>query len=276
MRKNRLVTDRFSYLYHYLIDCSGKSFFFRKLWGFKEPENYWVGKIEKRNGSHEMNQGYLYTSWHKDGHYREIHPGTEGFLDLEFHFMNRKTKDEYLKNHSCHSVNENEEINWYPVSPTPPIAQENMALLGDSFGSATTGGGFGVSNSLNHSHIVALGIERGDLEYYKKYWLREEGKNSLTNLSSKLSRYNQPAFLKKLFSVPDISSFVKEFKYVPSYWIDFLKGKNPRPPKRILKKFSWRYFLFLLMIHLKVLYNFCTQNIRTHRLLKRILKTLPH
>lgn len=190
IKKNTLITNKKTYTFKFLIDCSGRNFFIKKILKHPLPIRYWVGKTFSLNKTIENKKTY-YHIINQEGFLEDIYP----FENKTLMGIWKYSKHPYITSpypRSNISKNLFDEIQipktktaLIPCSPTFPIVVKNIAILGDSFGNASTSTAEGIRPILQTSKLLAKNIINNTLANYEKEWKTEHLESYLIQLATK-------------------------------------------------------------------------------------------
>ncbi len=259
IRKSIIITNKKKLKYKNLVDCSGISFFLRKKLNLKLPFTYWCATVRLFKDSTNLDKRYLHYLWDKKGNFEEIYLYRNKILQGCWSYKKSMKIPENDFNTTFLSKKADKATNIitkkiaYPVSPALPISFHNIAFLGDSFGNAPTGCGFGIHTIANSSKILARLIKHSRISNFEKEWKRKFLKSYILHLSSKINRYDNPKLLEKIKSYPSYEKVIKAFKNNPGLWMKFLEDQSKvKMPDGMKKIFPKRYFIFSLYYYLKL------------------------
>jgi flavin-dependent dehydrogenase len=197
LNKKLLFTNGVNYKFKYLIDCSGKGFFLRRIHKYPLPFRYWVG-VQKLLDlqSSDLKDQYLSCLFDDYGNLEEIYPfkrkilwGNYIYSDLTKSYPLKSEKKLLLPKLIKKWNIEREYRVVIPCTPTFPIAYKNYALLGDSFGNAATASAIGIKPILESSEMLADAISKENIKLYEARWKRKNLKSYVSFLSSRLTRF---------------------------------------------------------------------------------------
>lgn len=255
IKNNLLKTNEKIYSFKYLIDCSGTNFFLRKKLNKPFPFRYWTGCVKTISNNHGLEKGYIYNLWQDNGDFEEIYAQDTKTLHgdwkfnptIDFDILN-KEKNSYL-NSIKHKIKiiKQEKIG-YPVTQVFPLAHKNYAFLGDSFGNAPSASGFGFEAAIKASEILANSIKKNNLKEYEKIWIKKNFIYNFKYLLSRIDRYTNYEFIKKIKNYPGMGEILTVLEKNPNIWLDLLLNQgNPAASKSINSLFPKRRYLFLLL-----------------------------
>lgn len=236
--KNIIKTDKTVYKFKYLIDCSGRNFFAKKILKHKLPFKYWIGKTYELKGKLKNIDSY-YFFLNSEGFLDEVYPLKNKTLRGLWRYGNEKHFNHFPLSPISEKLTMNFQkkesgIALIPCTPSLPIVQNNIAFLGDSFGNASTSTAEGVSPILETSKILARNIKNNTLKNYEKEWKKKF-------LSS---------YLKKLATKSDTKTrleFLKILKNNPKTFMQLAKNEKMKIPLSLIikipKKMLWIFFI---------------------------------
>lgn len=248
IKKNTLKTNKSTYSYKYLIDCSGHAFFAKKILNHPLPFRYWIGETYKLKGTLE-NQNSYYHLLNSKGFLEDIYPLKNKTLrglwkygkiknsyDFPLSPISEKLTNNFPKEKSGNSL--------IPCTPAMPIVQNNIAFLGDSFGNASTSTAEGIRPILRTSKILAKNIKNATLKNYEKEWRKTFLNLYIKHLATRLNTKNRLKLLQALRNNPEI-------------FIELVKNEKMKIPLRVIMKIPLRVILGILKnyIKLKLYYN---------------------
>jgi len=204
VKESNLVSDKSSYDFKYLIDCSGNNFFVKRLLGETLPMKYWVGfsKILESQNNRVRSFHYFF---HEDGCFEDIYQVKDELMYGYWKYTN--DADLKLEGESRYDFVENliegkkvikKFVNVVPCAPMFPLIKEKIAFLGDSFGNATTSSAEGIKPILDSSEILAEAIMQSDLKFYERVWKDRYLNSYIRFLALKMARYPDSPFWKSL------------------------------------------------------------------------------
>ena len=258
---NLIITNSNKYKYNKLIDCSGSNFFLKRKLNQYIPFRYWIGQVRILNNKPtKLDKNYYYFLFDDEGYLEEIYPFNNKILhghwqytkSVDFNLINPPEKTllkKYINNPKI-------EIKYNvvgPCSPCFPISSKNYAYLGDSFGNATTSSAVGIWPALDSSKILSSTILKGNLKSYEKKWRKNYMSAYVPPLISRLDRFNNSDFIKKIKKYPRNSEVAKMLKKYPELFIDILDNKNkiklPEEIKRMFPKHQkiWQLYHYFCL-----------------------------
>ncbi len=255
----KIITSNKKYSFKYLIDCSGANFFLKKRFKQQLPFRYWIGKVRKlKNKSSELDKDYFYFLFDDEGFLEEIYNLNTGILHGYWQYTKKinfnlihAPENTLLKKYVSNLNIDCEYKVIGPCTPAFPLAFKNYAFLGDSFGNATTSSASGILPGLDSSKILADAIDKNNLRYYQKEWKKRYIPSYLPYLISRLDRFNNPIFIKKIKQYPKNSKVAKILSNYPEVFVNILENKTSIVfPEEIKKMFPKRQKLWQLYYYL--------------------------
>lgn len=179
---NILKTKKSEFGFKYLIDCSGPSFFLRKLFNLPLPFKYFIGKLHNVNVEPKCeDRRYFYFHSKSNGYVEDYYP-LKGkvihgdwwltdkvdfgkFYPQKYDLARRFGLDRDLIPSEFRVVE--------PISPVYPLSSRKFGFLGDSFGNATPVTGQGVPFALKSSKMMAQCIKENKLENFQSVWKKK-------------------------------------------------------------------------------------------------------
>lgn len=236
IKKRLLKTDKSEYHFGYLIDCSGSSFFLRKLYGLPLPFRYWIGEVKLIRPKIRFNLGnyfYFYISKKDPDYLEDIYAVKNKVIHGDWLYLNLPKEQKIIrpKKSFLKSIKKQKIIikthAVIPSTPAFPLFFKNFAFLGDSFGNASASVSEGIRPILNTSKILAKAIENQNLKNYESNWKKENLNSYLRKLSLKLSSKLK---IKLIEIIKGDSQLLKKM----------MKNEEVKLPKRIMKKIPLR------------------------------------
>lgn len=230
VEKNTLVTDDGIFKFKYLVDCSGKSFFLKKILNHSKPFMFWIGEVFILKKKNSKSGDYLYFLVEDEGFVKDLYFIKDKIIygkwkygpstNLPKNFPKSLFCEERIKGAS---VIRKEKI-ILPATPSFPLVYKNYILLGDSFGNATAIAGEGVRPILESSKILAKAIKIGKIKTYENNWKKKYLEDSIRYIA--LRRNSKSRFL-----------IVKLLKKYPEIMLKILRNEKVILPKEIKKQF---------------------------------------
>ncbi|MFH0874629.1 MAG: hypothetical protein V1859_01740 [archaeon] len=187
------MCEKGKYDYDYLIDCSGNSFFIRKLLKLNLPSKLWIGKTRLLLLNKKPNfQNEAYYCLNDDGTFEDFYPfenyaanGVWRYTDSSD--LNHKTplKNSHFSDIIAESKVFLEKRVMVPANPVFPLHYKNIGFLGDSFGNATTIASEGIRPILDTSKLLCQAIRKNNLSLYDSSWKKVYLNTYLKHLASK-------------------------------------------------------------------------------------------
>jgi len=237
--KNTIKTDKSTYHFKYLIDCSGHSFFTKNSTGQKKPFKYWVG-ITRVLENKLKEQDYFYYQFSDTGHMDEVYPLKDRTLQGDWQHYKKIdfTKIKPKQKNICKKLIPNPTVlsetkSVIPCAPSPPMIRKNIFLLGNSFGNPST------------SSAEGIAIKKGEPKSYEKNWKKIYLNNYLKFLTLKYYGYNNSKTIRNLKKAPPIKVLCKKFSKHPEIFEKMLLC-DPKIslPDEIKKVYPRRKILF--------------------------------
>ena len=248
-----LYTEKNNFRFGNLIDCSGYSFFLKKILGHPLPFRYWVAKIGvfPRITKKSIDRNYFYFQFGEDGFFEDLYPledktlcGYWQYAKNINHSLIKPTKKTLLKKYFPYQENKLNKRAVITNAHVLPIARKNYAFLGDSFGNALSSSAEGIMYVLDSSKLLAESIKMNNMESYQKEWCKSYMGQYIKFLASRLNRYNNPAIL-KFFK----RGFPKNVEVIrkcnPDFFMRIMRHENIDLNK-IGVRVPFHYFLFLI------------------------------
>lgn len=266
IKNNTLITNKNNYKFKFLIDCSGSNFFTSRLFNRPAPFRYWLGHVKVLENSTKINDDYFLYLFADDSYCEEIY-----FLDnkiiqgdwqytnkIDFNLINPHQNTFY----NCYKekLNKIEETKAViPCTPIFPLVYKNIALLGDSFGNATTSAAEGIRPILDSSEILAKAILKNDLDLYEKEWKKRYFKLYYKHLINKMDLNSGLKINKILPKYPKKSEFFRAVSNNKDLALKRLCNEDYKMPSEIRKKFPLSSLIIRQLIYhsyLKLKYAF--------------------
>ncbi|MBW2984302.1 hypothetical protein KY361_04260 [Candidatus Woesearchaeota archaeon] len=262
VNKNSLITNKSKYNFKYLIDCSGSSFFLRKHFNMPLPFMYWLvdSKVLKKNFNLDdvkISDKSCYFFLSDTDFVEDVYPLKNVVLEGEWSYT-REYKFSKIKAHDRTILKKipNPKIierNYtsVPISPVLPLTFKNYAFLGDSFGIANPNVGVGIDAISDSSIFLINAIKKNNLNLFEKKW-KEKYLDAFTKcLASKLDRYHNNNFVKRIKSYPELSKVIKTLGKCPSFYHSLLKNEvDVKIPEELRQIFPKRSILFQLYYYI--------------------------
>ncbi len=257
--KNKcLETNGHKYNFKYLIDCSGKNFFLRKILNKQLPFRYWLGKVRILKNDNNIKTNYLYHMFNDNGDVEEINP-IQGNIAYGLWKYEKKVDFDSIKFQPIYKklinnlevLKENNAV--IPVTPVLPLRYNNFAFLGDSCGNASSSMAFGVTPTLEASEVLSHAIKKNKLSEFEKIWKKRFINAQVRNLVSKLDRNNNPRFMKYIKNYPTTPEVILKFRKYPSLFFKLMENYTfsyDEIPKDILRIYPKRQKLFQLYYYI--------------------------
>jgi len=261
INKNTLITDKGSFKFKYLIDCSGSSFFIRKIRKDPLPFRYWLGLTRVLKGDTiEIDKNYYYYLFGEDGSFEDFYvlgnkiiQGYWQYTEKIDHSLIRIPKINFLSKHTKNIKITLEKKVIISSSPVFPLVYKNIALLGDSFGNAFTASAIGTTPILDSSKILTQAIKKDNLKHYEKEWKKKYFKSYLRFLVSRIDRYNNPPLFKLLKKkYPRNVDILKFFDKKPELFVKILRNEDDVNLSMISDQYPKYSKIFLLYYYIKL------------------------
>jgi flavin-dependent dehydrogenase len=262
VRGNLLKTNKNSYEFKYLIDCSGCLFFVKNLEKMSVSHKYWRGYSEIFKTTRNLDKDSFYYFFHEDGSFEDIYPSEKESMYGYWRYADVKNSIKIKipkKSFALKMIGNRELIgrfsNKVSCSPALPLVYKNIAFLGDSFGNATTSSAEGIKPTLDTSEILANAIKMQDLEFYEKTWKKRYLNSYVKFLAFRMIRYPESALLKKI-KEKFLPANIAIFDYLeknPKIFFKILRNDDSfKRPEEFKKCFSKLNVFLLLLMYLKL------------------------
>jgi hypothetical protein len=232
LKGNILITNKNRYSFKYLVDASGHNFFVRKLLNKPLPSRYWIGRTKVLNNKIEIDN-YSYYQFCDTEYFEDIYSLNNKTLHgdwcyaKEINFSSIEVPEKTLCSKFLSSKNiEKEFRSVIPCAPVPPLIQNNIVCLGDSFGNGYTASAVGIEPILESSFLLSNAIKKGNLPLFQEQWEKKYLKKYLKFLVSKYDTYHNSKTLKAIKKYPSRTEFCKLTKDNPEIFLDILNGNN--------------------------------------------------
>jgi len=226
----KLTTNKATYQFKYLIDCSGSNFFLKKILKQPLPSIYWFGELKVYKKKTKPSK-YFHFIVEKKGFVKDIYVIKNKIIygKWEYGHIKNLTK-KFPKSNFCEKIIKNAKIVEkkkiiLPANPSLPLVYKNYAFLGDSFGNATCISGEGIRPILNSSKILAASIKSGSLKSYEKKWKEKYLDDYIRYLALRKNSKNR-------FKI------VRLLKPYPKILLKISRNEGVSIPKKVRKKFS--------------------------------------
>ena len=246
VQQNILTTDKTKYRFKYLIDCSGPSFFLRKLFNFPLPFKYFIGKLHNLNVEPKCDdKRYFYFYSKSNGYVEDYYPLKNKVIhgdwwlsdDTNFDKIVLQDYDLAKRFNLDRSLITHESKVIEPISPVYPLSTKKFGFLGDSFGNATPATGQGVPFALDSSLIMSECIKKNDLISFQNLWEKKFMGAYQKSLAPKMNQQSRLVIINLLKDYPKILEKILSNEEVK------LPGEILRKiPKKILFRNFWDYF----------------------------------
>ena len=266
IKKNSLVTNKSIYTFKYLIDCSGGSFFLRKLKKLKFPRKYWIGHSKIFKLSKNSDKKSLHYFFYEDGSFEDIYQSKNKLMYGYWKYVDKNNfgRMECPKESPAQKIIGKGKIikefsNRVPCSPALPLVYKNIVCLGDSFGNATTSSAEGIKPILNSSQILAYAIRKEDLKFYEKIWKKRYLNSYIKFLAFRMIRYPSSDFFKKIKKgiLPNNSKIFNGFKKHPEALFNVLRNNSSfKTPKEIKQNFGIMSSILLVILYLNLKFKY--------------------
>ncbi|MDH3352918.1 MAG: FAD-dependent oxidoreductase [Nanoarchaeota archaeon] len=266
INKDILLTNDKNFKFKYIIDCSGASFFSRKLRKEPLPIRSWVGLARIVEGDiKNIDRDYYYYIFGDGCSFEDfyvvgnkiIHGYWQYVKKIDYNLI-EIPENEFFKNHVDNFKIISEKKKVIPNAPIFPIVCGNMALLGDSFGNAFTSSAIGLVPILDSSKILARAIKQENLKQYQKKWKKKYLKSYLSFLVSRIDRYDNSSILKSFKKkYPTNEVLLRQMASVPEEYVKLLNNDDSMDSSIAFRGFPIYRKLFLMyhyfMLKLKYL-----------------------
>ncbi|HJX50129.1 hypothetical protein A3K73_05535 [Candidatus Pacearchaeota archaeon RBG_13_36_9] len=240
-----LITDKNKYKFGYLIDCSGASFFLRRLYKLPLPFRYWIGNIKVLKNKVDIgNYFYFCVSRDKVNYLEDFYPTKDKVIHGDWVYENKidfnliKVPKDTLYNKIIKNPKiTKQEKAIIPSSPVLPLVIKNCAFLGDSFGNASSSVSEGIRPILDTSIILARAINKNNLKSYEKEWNKKNLNLYIKKLSLKLSSKLKVKLLHQIRKNPELLK-------------KMMKNEDTKIPKNIKNKIPINLKLRVIMNYL--------------------------
>jgi flavin-dependent dehydrogenase len=270
--KNILITNKNKYSFKYLIDSSGHSFFSRILLNKPLPSRYWIGNTRVLNNKAALDNYSYYqfcnTEYFEDLyllHGKTLHGDWCYAKKIDFSSIKIPKKtlcDKFIS----HKNIEEEFRSVIPCAPVPPLIEENIVCLGDSFGNGYTASAVGIQPILESSLILSNAIKRGNLPMFQIQWEKKYLKSYLKFLVSKYDTYHNSKILKAIKNYPTRTRFFKLIKNYPEVFLNILNGESMFEIDPNIKKiFPAHQKIFQLFYWLLLNFKYKAERFSIHR-----------
>jgi flavin-dependent dehydrogenase len=238
IKNNLLKTNKDIYRFRYLIDCTGPSFFLRKLLKMPLPFKYFIGRVNVYKGkAKDFSKEHFYYLGDKKGYVEDFYILGNKIIQGDWQITDEVNFNK-LKSPSYSLINQLKERPKHlkqdyvigPVSPVFPIVHKNYAFLGDSFGNATACVGEGIRPILDSSKILVNAIQKNNLKLYEKEWKKKYFNPYVKMIASRSN-------LKDRFEV------LKLFKSNQELLIKLIRNEDIKIPGSIMKRYPKRLIL---------------------------------
>ncbi len=237
-----LKTNQNEYKFKYLIDCTGASFFLRKILNKPIPFRYWLGCIKILENKVD-NTDYFYFLVDETGFMEDVYPLKDKTLQgnwqytnkVDFNLISPPENTLYKKLISQPRIIKMNHV-VIPISPVMPLAYKNYAFLGDSFGNATSTSGEGIRPILDSAEMLADAIKNDNLKQYEKEWKKRYLNIYIKHLASKSNQKDKIKTLGPLSKYPEL--FTKILKNEP---FELPKEIKKQIPKSVIARQIYNY-----------------------------------
>ena len=259
IKENTLITDKNSYAFDYLIDCSGSHFFFKKIKNKKLPIKYWIGYSKILKSDNSLSKNSFHYFFHEDGVFEDIYSMGDKIMygywkyvnKIDFNLINTEGKslarkminDKYILKQFTNIV---------PCSPAFPLKYKNIAFLGDSFGNSTPSGAEGIRPILNSSELLSHSIKKHNLDLYEKEWKEKYLNSYIKFLAFRMIRYPSSNFFKEIKKrfLPNNSVVYNYLKKDPELLLKIIKNEDTfKSPQEFKKCFNKLNIILLALLY---------------------------
>lgn len=237
-----LKTNQNEYKFKYLIDCTGASFFLRKILNKPIPFRYWLGCVKILENKVD-DTDYFYFLVDETGFMEDLYPLKDKTLQGNWQYTNKidfslisNPSNIFYKKIIKEPKILKEQYVIEPVSPVLPLVYKDYAFLGDSFGNATSTSGEGIRPILASAEILANAIKNNNLKQYEKEWKKRYLDIYIKHLASKSNQKDKIKTLGPLSKYPEL--FTKILKNEP---FELPKEVKKQIPKSVIARQIFNY-----------------------------------
>jgi flavin-dependent dehydrogenase len=259
-----LTTNKNIYRTKLIIDCSGKSFFAKKILNQPKPERYWVGRTRIiKNTLKDKN--YFYHQFSNTVYFEDLNPLKDKTLQGDWYYL--KSPDfrnlyEPEKNILKKEIKNPKIIQEFnsiiPCTPSFPTVHKNILFLGDSFGNPTASSACGINIILKTSELLANCIKKRKISIFEKKWKEQYLEIYIRHLVSKFNSFHHSKLVEKIKNSPPRKKLYPIIAKYPEMFEGLMDGlKILEFPKEFQKMFPKRLKLFQAYYYLmlKLKYN---------------------
>lgn len=239
---NFLTTHNNLYKFKILIDCSGKSFFAKKILNHPLPERYWIGRTRIIKETLK-DKKYFYHQFGNTEYFEDVNPLENKTLQGDWYyskkvdFVNFPYSQKTIFKKEFKNPTIIKEFNSViPCAPTFPLVQKNIIFLGDSFGNATTSSACGINIILKSSELLAEKIKKRKIQEFQIDWKKRYLEIYVKNLSSKFNTYHNSKILEKIKKIPPRTKVYPLIAKYPFLFDLLMEGLQSAPPPKEFSK----------------------------------------
>jgi len=234
--KNVLITEKNNYKFKYLIDCSGSSFFLRKLYRKSLSFRYWLGKVRILKNNLKLNDDYFIYLFSNDTYCEEIYFLKQKIIQGDWQYTN-KVDFNLIKPHKKTFYNNYKE-------DLDKIKECNAIIPG-------------VRPILESSEILAKAIIKDNLLLYEKEWKKRYFDLYYKHLVSRLDGNSTSRIVNAFFKYPKKTEVFNTLKNYPSVALKRLRNEEFKFPPEVRKKFPLasllaRQFIYRVYAQIKI------------------------
>jgi flavin-dependent dehydrogenase len=255
LSKNVLKTDKGNYKFKYLIDCSGFHSFLRPYIGNSPPIRYWIGKTRVFKKVVALNKKYFYYFFSDENSFEDFYPLENMTIQGDWKYVKKIDfksvkfgEKSFYKKYLENQEFSDEKSAVIPSSPVLPMVYKNMALLGDSFGNATTNSSEGIRPILRTSELLADCIIEEDIKKYENEWKRKYLGNYCKYLATRMD-LNSNLKINSVIRYPPYSEFLKVLGNYKDIVLKRLRNEECSLPDEVKRKFPILSALVRQMIY---------------------------
>lgn len=261
IKNNVLLTNRESYSFEYLIDCSGPFGFLRRQFNMPRPIRYWIANLKKiQSDNINLDRDYIHYSHGNNGYVEEINPHKDLVTYGDWQFVS-KINFNLIKPHKNTILRKNiinpkiiETSRAVMVnSPQLPVIYKNFAFLGDSLGTSPTSSGAGIGPALDSSIILSKAIINKNLKYFEKEWKKTYLEAYIKLLINKIDFNTNNKFIKYIKNYPSHYDIFKAmFSFSSEEYSKLLNNPTyiPKFPEEFKKIFPKQQIAFRIYYYL--------------------------
>jgi len=249
-----LHTSNGRFRFGHLIDCSGSSFFLKRIMRQPKPFLNWVALAGAfPRAPPDIDRDYIYFQFGEEGFFEDLYPlhnrtlcGYWQYTRKIDHTLIRPTKKTLLRKYFPGQEKRLAEKAVITNAPVFPIVKKNFAFLGDSFGNSFPSSAEGIRPILDSARLLAESIRNNNLQAYQEEWKRRYMGLYMGYLVSRIDRYNNPPLLRLLKK-----RYPKNIEGLRNCTPDFFMKimRNERINMKDIKIKFPKYRLFFLLCH---------------------------